>query len=116
MGSGELPGTAAALAAGQIDPAHVRAIAAAVADAPAGAAALIEDEALAVATEADPRAVAALMGRFAHALDPDAADAAALARYDRRGLTLCPLPDGTVHLRGLADFGVWPMRSPGRCC
>ena len=65
LGSEELPGTAAALAAGQIDPAHVRAIAAAVAAAPAGAAALIEDEALAVANEADPRAVAALMRRFA---------------------------------------------------
>ena len=60
--------------------------------APPGAAALIEREALAVAKEADPRAVATVMTRFAHALDPDAADAAALARYDRRGLTLSPLP------------------------
>jgi hypothetical protein len=103
LGSGELPGTAAALAAGVIDPAHVRAITAAVADAPAGAAGLIEDEALAVAAEADPRTVAALMARFRHALDPDAADAAALARYARRGITLSPTPDGTVHIRGLAD-------------
>jgi hypothetical protein len=53
--------------------------------------------------EADPRAVATVMARFAHALDPDAADAAALARYDRRGLTLSPLPNGAVHIRGLAD-------------
>ena len=81
----------------------MRAITAAVAGAPAGAAGLIEDEALAVAREADPRAVAELMRRFAHALDPDAADAAALARFDRRGITLSPLPDGSVHLRGLAD-------------
>ncbi len=64
---------------------------------------MIEDEALAVAEQADPRAVAGLMRRFTHALDPDAADAAALARYARRGLTLSPLPDGSVHLRGLAD-------------
>jgi len=103
LGSGELPATGAALAAGVIDPAHVRVIAAGVAGAPAGAAALIEHEALAVAAVADPRAVATVMARFAHALDPDAADAAALARYDRRGLTLCPLPDGSVHIRGLAD-------------
>jgi hypothetical protein len=103
LGSGELPGTAAALAAGEIDLAHVRAIAAGVAGAPAGAAALIEEEALAVAREADPRSVAAVMKRFAHALDPDAADAAALARFNRRGLTLSPMPDGTVHIRGLAD-------------
>jgi Domain of unknown function (DUF222) len=64
LGSGELPGTAAALAAGVIDLGHVKAITAAVADAPVGA---------------------------------------ALARYARRGLTLSPLPDGAVHLRGLAD-------------
>jgi Domain of unknown function (DUF222) len=47
--------------------------------------------------------VAAVMKRFAHALDPDAADAAALARFDRRGLTFSPMPDGSVHIRGLAD-------------
>ncbi len=88
---------------GVIDLGHVKAITAAVADAPAGAAALIEAEALAVAGEADPRAVAALMTRFRHALDPDAADAAALARYARRGITLSPLPDGAVHIKGLAD-------------
>jgi len=29
--------------------------------------------------------------------------AAALARYARRGITLCPLPDGAVHIKGLAD-------------
>jgi hypothetical protein len=103
LGTGALPATAAALAAGLIDAAHVRAIAVGAADAPAAAVALIEDEAVAVAKEADPRAVAAVMRRFAHALDPEAADAAALARYDRRGLTLSPLPDGTVAIRGLAD-------------
>jgi hypothetical protein len=103
LGSGELPGTEAALAAGVIDLGHVKAITAAVAGAPAGAAGLIEDEALAVAAEADPRAVAGLMARFRHALDPDAADAAAVARHARRGITLCPTLEGTVHLRGLAD-------------
>jgi hypothetical protein len=103
LGSGELPGTAAALAGGEISPAHVRAIAEGVAGAPTGATELIEPEALAVARAADPRAVSAVMRRFAHALDPDAADEAALARYERRGITLSPLPDGTVHIRGLAD-------------
>jgi hypothetical protein len=103
LGSNQLPGTAQALAAGEIDLAHVRAITAGVADAPAGAVALIEPEALAVARVADPRAVTGLMRRFIHALDPDGADAAALARYDRRGITLSPLPDGTVHIRGCAD-------------
>jgi hypothetical protein len=78
-------------------------IAAGVAEAPAGAVALIEPEALAVAREADVRAVAALMRRFAHALDPDAADAAALARFERRGLTLAETLDGTMAIRGTAD-------------
>src|SRR3954468_3385052 len=78
LGSGELPATAAALAAGQISPAHVRAITAGVADAPAGAAGLIGPEALTVAREADPRCVAAVMKQFTHALDPDSADEAAL--------------------------------------
>ena len=82
-----------------IDPAHVRVIAAGVADAPAGAAALIEDEALAVAREADPRAVAQVMRAFTHALDPDGADAAALARYEKRGITFSPILDGLAHPR-----------------
>jgi Domain of unknown function (DUF222) len=43
------------------------------------------------------------MRRFAHALDPDGADAAAVTRLNRRGLTLVPMPDGSVHIRGLAD-------------
>jgi hypothetical protein len=103
IGSGSLPGTAGALAAGEVDPAHVRVIAAGVADAPVGAVELIEPEALAVARVADPRAVAAVLRAFRHALDPDGADEAALARYARRGFTLSPLPDATVHLSGLAD-------------
>jgi hypothetical protein len=78
-------------------------IAAGVAAAPAGAVALIEPEALEVARAADVRAVAALMRRFGHALDPDAADAAALARWERRGLTLPATLDGSVALRGTAD-------------
>lgn len=103
LGSGKVPAVAAALAAGEIHSGHVRSIAAGVADAPAEAAALIESEALATAWEADPRAVAGLMRRFREALDPDGADESALARHDRRGLTLSPLPDGTVHITGLAD-------------
>jgi Domain of unknown function (DUF222) len=48
--------------------------------------------------------VAELIRRFSHApQDPDAADVAALARYEKRGITLSRLPDGSVHIRGLAD-------------
>jgi len=101
--SGVLPATADALGAGLVSGRHAQVIAAAVADAPAGAAALIEPEALAVAVEADVRSLASVMRRFAHALDPEDADRAAVARYQRRGLTLAPTLDGTVALSGLAD-------------
>lgn len=101
--SGELPATAAALAEGDITPRHTQVIAAGAADAPSGSAALIEPEALEAAREADVRAVSSVMTMFAHALDPEAADQAALRRYDRRGLSLAATLDGSVALSGLAD-------------
>ena len=66
------------------------------ADAPAGAVALIEPEVLAVARVADPGAVAGVMRQFAHALDPDGADDAAVRRYEKRGLSLATTLDGMV--------------------
>ena len=48
-------------------------------------------------------ATANLMRAFQHALDPDAADAAAVRRYDRAGVTFCPTLDGTVSISGSAD-------------
>jgi hypothetical protein len=96
LADGPLAATSAALAAGEIDPAHARLIAAQTVDAPAGAVALIEPEALAVARAADPGAVAGVMRRFAHALDPDGADAAAVRRYERRGVSLATTLDGMV--------------------
>lgn len=101
--SGELLATAAALADGDITPRHAQVIAAGAADVPPGSAQLIEPEALAAAREADVRAVSSVMRMFAHALDPDAADQAAMRRYDRRGLSLAPTLDGSVALSGLAD-------------
>lgn len=101
--SGGLPGTTAALSRGDISARHAQVIASGVVDAPAGAAALIEPEALAVAREADVRAVSSVMRMFAHALDSDDADREALRRYERRGLTLAPTLDGTLAISGLAD-------------
>lgn len=101
--SGVLPATAAALSAGEISAAHAQVIGKAVGDAPAGAAALIEPEALAAARTADLRAVAGVMRAFQHALDPDGAEEAAVRRYQRRGLTLAPTLDGSVAISGLAD-------------
>jgi hypothetical protein len=101
--TGVLPITRAALADGAISAKHARVIADGVVDAPAGAVALIEPEAVAAAAEADVRAVASLMRAFGHALDPDAADAAAVRRYERAGITFSPTLDGSMAISGLAD-------------
>lgn len=100
---GALPDTAAALAAGAISAQHATVIADAVRDAPAGAVALIEPEALTVAAEGDVQATAHLMRAFAHALDPDTAEEKALRRYERAGVTFSPLLDGGFAICGTAD-------------
>ena len=78
-------------------------IADATRDAPAGAVTLIEAEAVQTATDGDVRATADLMRAFQHALDPDAADAAAVRRYERAGLTLSPTLTGVTVISGTAD-------------
>src|SRR6478735_4415036 len=62
--SGVLPNTVAALTAGAITGRHAAVIADAVKDAPAGAIALIEPEAVATAAEGDVAATANVMRRF----------------------------------------------------
>ena len=104
--AGTLPGTAAALAAGQISGRHAQQIADGVADAPPGAVALVEPEVLAVARTGDVRSVAAVMKAFAHALDPDGADAAALRRIERRGITFATTLDGSLAISGVGRRGV----------
>ena len=101
--SGVLPNTSAALAAGDITGAHAAVIADGVKDAPAGAVALIEPEAVAVSVDGDVRATADVMRRFQNALDADAADEAAVRRYDRAGFTLSPTLSGTSVFSGTAD-------------
>ena len=74
-----------------------------VAGAAAGAVGLIEPEALAVARESDPRAVASVMRRFRQALDPDRSGEEAVRRFERGGLTVVPTFDGCFAIGGLAD-------------
>ncbi len=101
--SGILPNTAAALAAGAITAGHAAVIADGVKDAPAGAVALIEPEAVGYAAEGDVRATANLMRAFGQAIDPDTADEKALRRYERAGVTFSPLLDGGFAVTGTAD-------------
>ena len=98
-----LPNTAAALAAGAISGRHAAVIADGVKDAPAGAVALIEPEVVAAAAEGDVRATANIMRAFGQALDPDKADAKALRRYERAGITFSPMLDGGFAITGTAD-------------
>jgi hypothetical protein len=101
--SGVLPNTTAALAAGAISGRHAAVIADGVTDAPAGAVALIEPDAVTYAAEGDLRATANLMRAFQQALDPDKADQKALRRYERAGVTFSPLLDGGFAVAGTAD-------------
>jgi hypothetical protein len=101
--SGVLPNTKAALEAGELTAGHAQVVATAVVGAPADAVALIEPPAVEVAVESDVAATAAVMRCFQNALDPDAADAAAVRRYDRAGLTLSQTLGGSMSLSGLAD-------------
>jgi hypothetical protein len=101
--SGVLPNTSAALAAGELTGGHAAVIADGVTGAPAGAVALIEPEAVAASVGGDVRATADVMRRFQNSLDPDAADEAAVRRYDRAGFTLSPTLGGTSVFSGTAD-------------
>jgi hypothetical protein len=101
--SGVLPNTSAALAAGELTGAHAAVIADGVNGAPDGAVFLIEPEAVAASVEGDVRATAGVMRRFQNALDPDAADEAAVRRYDRAGFTLSPTLGGSSVFSGTAD-------------
>ena len=101
--TGVLPNTAAALAAGAICGAHARVIADGVIDAPAGAVALIEPEAVAAAAEADVRAVANLMRAFGHALDRTRPTPPRSAATNGPRLTFSPTLDGSMAISGLAD-------------
>jgi hypothetical protein len=101
--SGVLPHTCAAMAAGALSGRHAAVIADAVKDAPAGAVALIEPQAVSIACEGDVAATANVMRAFQHALDPDKADEKALRRYERAGVTVSPLFDGGFVFSGTAD-------------
>jgi hypothetical protein len=100
---GVLPNTSAALAAGAISGRHAAVIADGITGAPLQAVALIEPDAVATAAAGDLRATANVMAAFQHALDPDQADAKALRRYERAGISLAPLLDGGFAIAGTAD-------------
>jgi hypothetical protein len=100
---GPLTGTAQALCAGELSPAHASALAHGTSDLPTQLAVEAEPALVEVARRLDPPRLRRAVAHLHHATDPDSADAQAQRRYGRRGLWLAPTLDGDVALQGLLD-------------
>jgi hypothetical protein len=100
---GPLAGTAQALAAGELSAAHAAVLAAGTADLPAATTVQAEPVLLEAAGRLDPPRLRRLVGHLRYVADPDAADAEAQRRYDRRGLWLAPTWEGMLAVEGLLD-------------
>jgi Domain of unknown function (DUF222)/HNH endonuclease len=100
---GPLAGTAQALAAGEISPAHAAVLAAGTGDLPADTTMEAEPVLLEAARQLDPPRLRRVVAHLRYVADPDAADAEAQCRYQRRGVWLSPTWEGMVALGGLLD-------------
>jgi hypothetical protein len=100
---GQLPDTAAALAAGHISAEHAAVIARALADLPRAQARAAEPLLLDLAREADPTATRRLGEHLRYALDPEGEDEKGKRRHDRRGLHVSTTWAGMVGIDGLLD-------------
>jgi Domain of unknown function (DUF222) len=100
---GPLAGTAAALAAGEISPAHAGVVAAGTADLPVHTTTEAEPVLLEAARRLDPRRLRRVVDHLRQVADPDAAEQQQQRRFDRRGVWLAPTWEGTVALGGHLD-------------
>jgi hypothetical protein len=100
---GPLTGTAQALANGEVSAAHAAVLAAGTADLPAATTVQAEPVLLEAAGRLDPLRLRRLVGHLRYVADPDAADAQAQRRYDRRGVWLAPTWEGMLAVEGLLD-------------
>ena len=102
-----LPATAAALAGGDISPAHAAAMAPVLTTAAAvladGQAAVLEGTLLTLARAETVDRLTVAARQVALLLDPDGTLSAEERAHDRRWLSTTVGPDGTVYLRGLLD-------------
>jgi hypothetical protein len=118
-----LPGTAAALRAGRIDPWRAMVIADSVGVLPDGAARAVEDRVLPRAGEQTSGQLRRSCARAVVRTDPQAADRRCQLAYRERAAVLTPLPDGMaellVRLRADTAVAVWAVldtaaRQPSR--
>jgi hypothetical protein len=100
---GPLPGTAQALADGEIAYGHAAALACSTQQLPAATTAAAEPVLLEAARRLDPPGLRKVVGHLCEVADPDAAEQQALRRHDRRGLWLAPTFAGMVAIDGLLD-------------
>jgi hypothetical protein len=100
---GPLPGTAKALADGEISYAHAAALARATQDVPPAITAAAEPVLLDAARRLDPPTLRKVVGHLCDVADPDAADQQTQRQHDRRWLWLSPTFEGMVAIDGLLD-------------
>jgi len=100
---GPLVATAEALSKGQIRLRHAQVIAEAVALVPQAQRETVESVLVPPAKQVDPIALRRLGQHAVYAADPQAADAAALARYERRGISIAETFGGMVAINGVLD-------------
>ena len=100
---GPLTGTAQALAAGTISPAHAKVLAAGTHDLPDHVAADAEPVLVEAARRLDPPRLRRAVAHLRLVADPDAAQDRIQRQHQQRGLWLSPTIDGMVALDGLLD-------------
>jgi hypothetical protein len=100
---GPLPGTAHALAAGELSYQHAVALTRATQDLPVGTVAAAEPVLLEAARRLDPPRLRKVVGHVGEVVDPQAADQRAQRRHDRRWLWVSPTFEGMVAIDGLLD-------------
>jgi hypothetical protein len=100
---GPLTGTAQALANGEVSAAHAGVLAAGTADLPAHTTMQAEPVLLDAARRLDPPRLRRLVGHLRYVADPEAADAEAQRRFERRGLWLAPTWEGMLAIEGLLE-------------
>jgi hypothetical protein len=100
---GPLPGTAHALANGEIGYLHAAALTRATQALPPATTATAEPVLLDAARRLDPPTLRKVVGHLCDVADPDAADQQAQRQQDRRWLWLSPTFEGMVAIDGLLD-------------
>jgi hypothetical protein len=100
---GPLPGTAQALADGQLSYLHAVALTRSTQELPPAITAAAEPVLLDAARRLDPPRLRKVVGHLGDVADPDAADQQTLRRHERRWLWLSPTFEGMVAIDGLLD-------------